>query len=148
MTAAFAGSFETQEVNFLAIQDAFLIFSSIFYIWTLVNIHTTMAKNQIQSDNCVMGLFIVFLFFYLLITISFSVSHFLVDTTSFGYQVANYCFGYAYMLVFVLFNIFICHLLISMSKPLTVQQNASLTKHLYKRNNVLMDVAESKQVLA
>ncbi len=50
--------------------------------------------------------------------------------------------------MWLFFNIFICHLLIQMSKPLTNQQNASLIKHLRKRHNVLMEPAELKQVLA
>jgi hypothetical protein len=45
--------------------------------------------------------------------------------------------------VWLFFTFFICHLLVEMSKPLTNQQNASLIKHLRKRNNVLMDKAEA-----
>jgi len=62
-----------REIDFLLIQDAFISLSSVFYIWTLVNIHTTMARNQIQSDNRVMGLFVVFLLMYVLTTITYSV---------------------------------------------------------------------------
>jgi len=31
--------------SFLLIQDAFCLFSSVFYIWTLVNIHSTLEEN-------------------------------------------------------------------------------------------------------
>jgi len=58
-----------------------------------------------------MGLFIIVLFFYLFTTLTFSILYFLVDD-SFVAQVTNNCFGYACILVFLFFNIFICYLLI------------------------------------
>ena len=79
MTAAFVSEEDTQENNFLLIQDAFCLLSSVFYIWSLVKIHTTMARNQIRPDNKVMGLFLVALLFYVPATILFSLK---VETNS------------------------------------------------------------------
>jgi hypothetical protein len=82
MTAAFLSEEDTEETNFLIIQDAFCVLSSVFYIWTLVNIHTTMARNQIKPDNKVMGLFVVALLFYVAANILYSLK--VKSASSFG----------------------------------------------------------------
>ena len=89
-----------------------------------------------------MGLFVGVLLFFVPIT----VSEIFVSEKSFADKVASYCLAYALTIAWILYNFFICYMLVQMCKPLTNQQNASLIKHLRNRHNVLMDKMEAKQV--
>jgi hypothetical protein len=80
-TAAAIYQQNTTEYSFLIIQDAFCILSSVFYVWTLANIHAALQKNQILPDHKAMGLFVVVLLFYVATTISYT---FVISGSTFG----------------------------------------------------------------
>ncbi len=56
----------------------FCVLSSVFYIWTIANIHKTLTESEIEPDNRAMWLFISVLFFY--------------STAIIGYAVVSWCF--------------------------------------------------------